>query len=253
MNRAIPAVLLSLAMFGARAETFVPVLMYHRVADAPVSEYSITAERLLQHVTVLAEAGYTAYTLSSIAQRLYDKQPLPERAVVLTFDDGWREHATIVPGILRSAGFVASFYVMGCHWESPSQQYMTPDAVRSLASAGHEVGGHSCTHTPEFAGLSKLREADWTTVVGEALISERELAVYAGVKITSYAFPYGLTSARASQQLARYGLKFLAETGSESRVTTDTPYASVPRINVDGRTTPEQLLQAVQTGTAKVF
>ena len=252
MNRAIPAVLLSLAMFGARAETFVPVLMYHRVTDTmPNSAYSITPDSFAAHLKVLYDAGYTTLTVADMAQRLYDKKQLPHRAVVLTFDDGWLEHARVVPKLLSEYAYTATFFVMGCHWGN--KNYVDVNDVRALAESGHEIGGHSCTHDPSLSDVSRLDDAQWPRIAGEALLSRSEIQSYVGIDIRSYAFPYGLTTATASLKLARYGLKFLAETSAESRVTLSTPYASIPRVNVDGRTTQSDLLTVVRTGRALTY
>ena len=78
--------------------------------------------------------------------------PIPDRLVVLTFDDGTRTDLTTVALILKRYGFGASFYVTGV-W-SGQDGFMSWADIRELGEQGFEIGNHTESH-PDLTALSK--------------------------------------------------------------------------------------------------
>lgn len=74
-------------------------------------------------------------------------QPIPDKTVVLTFDDGVASHATVVAPLLKKLGFGASFYI--CDFDGFNTRkdwYMTWDQIKSLSDGGLDVGNHTKGH-----------------------------------------------------------------------------------------------------------
>lgn len=81
-------------------------------------------------------------------------KPIPEKVVVLTFDDACASQATLVAPLLKKYGFGATFYV--CEFGrnfSNNKLYMNWDQMRSLHEMGFEIGNHTLTH-PGLSGKS---------------------------------------------------------------------------------------------------
>lgn len=74
-------------------------------------------------------------------------KPVPDKTVVLTFDDGVASHATQVAPILKKAGFGGSFYVadFDC-FNTRKDWYMTWAQIQSLVADGFDVGNHTKGH-----------------------------------------------------------------------------------------------------------
>ena len=73
--------------------------------------------------------------------------PVPEKTVVLSFDDSVASHATVVAPLLKKLGFGASFYI--CDFDSFATRkdwYMTWPQIKSLADDGFDVGNHTKGH-----------------------------------------------------------------------------------------------------------
>ena len=88
----------------------VAILMYHAVADSPpaaTQRLSVTPRSLEQQVAFLADHDYTGMTFSELAAAFESGGTLPERPVVLTFDDGYADFAETVWPILQRHGFPA--------------------------------------------------------------------------------------------------------------------------------------------------
>ncbi|MEI8383135.1 MAG: autotransporter-associated beta strand repeat-containing protein [Planctomycetota bacterium] len=74
-------------------------------------------------------------------------KPIPDKLVVLTFDDAPASHATVVTPILSGLGFGGSFYV--CDFDSfrtRKDWYMTYRQMKAMADAGFEIGNHTLGH-----------------------------------------------------------------------------------------------------------
>lgn len=73
--------------------------------------------------------------------------PLPERVVVLTFDDGVKSHFTVVRPLLLEMGFSATFFITeGFDFATNRRDYMTWNQIRQLHEDGFEIGNHTRDH-----------------------------------------------------------------------------------------------------------
>jgi|GEM_PF-429838 len=73
--------------------------------------------------------------------------PVPDKLVVLTFDDSVASHATVVAPILQKHGFGGTFFITeGFDFATNKVQYMTWEQISGLNAAGFEIGNHSRHH-----------------------------------------------------------------------------------------------------------
>ena len=83
--------------------------------------------------------------------------PIPDRLVVLTFDDGNKSDFAYVAPLLQEYGFGASFYVtegLGYRDDVDKERYTSWNEVRRIHEMGFEVGNHTRDH-PDMTTLSK--------------------------------------------------------------------------------------------------
>jgi peptidoglycan/xylan/chitin deacetylase (PgdA/CDA1 family) len=144
-------------------------------------------------------------------------KPLPEKPVLLTFDDGYAELAEFALPVLERHGFGAVVFVVtqevggSNRWDEGrgvgTQSLLTADQIKEWTTRGIEFGAHSRTHV----GLTLLSEAaKYEEVTGSGM----ELAELLGDKVVSFAYPYGLYD-DAALVAAReaFGLAFGCEEG----------------------------------------
>ena len=74
---------------------------------------------------------------------------VPDKLVVLTFDDAVKSHRTFVAPLLKKLGFRATFFVTHC-WMDDTEHFMSWEDIAELHRMGFEIGNHSWTH-PNFA------------------------------------------------------------------------------------------------------
>ena len=76
-----------------------------------------------------------------------EHQPIPDRLVVLTFDDGVKSQLSVVAPLLKRYGFGATFYITeGLNFLKDKTRYLTWEEVRALHLAGFEIGNHTHHH-----------------------------------------------------------------------------------------------------------
>jgi len=160
------------------------------------------------------------------------RKPIPDKLVVLTFDDGPASHATIVAPILKSLGFNGSFYV--CDFDSFKTRkdwYMTWRQMKELDSKGFEIGNHTVGHG---GGLSNY------------LAMEDELFANNGPRMTTVCWPlYGVVWG-ICPDLAKNGYTF-GRGGHERsyRPTVDNPF-DVPSFTIHDRIPVETFIKQAQ-------
>src|SRR5205085_3453691 len=93
----------------------VPILMYHQVTLRPepfYREYSLTPRALAAQMQWLALSGRVPITLDQLLAARRGQARLPQRAVVITFDDGYHDLLRYAVPILQAHRFPAIFYLV---------------------------------------------------------------------------------------------------------------------------------------------
>jgi GT2 family glycosyltransferase/peptidoglycan/xylan/chitin deacetylase (PgdA/CDA1 family) len=191
----------------------VPALLYHHVGPAPRGRrpaLSISPRQFERQIAWLARAGYVGIRPSEWLAWRSGSASLPDRPVLITFDDGYADTAAWALPILRRHGFGAAVYVVtgelaGTNrWDRPGRDelaLLSADQVRHWAAQGIEFGAHTRRHV-DLLTVSESRARD------ELVGSRDDLARILGLAVASFAYPYGrwdaatLAGARASFELA---------------------------------------------------
>jgi peptidoglycan/xylan/chitin deacetylase (PgdA/CDA1 family) len=190
---------------GAR----VPVLLYHSVRNEPTPGYErweTSPDRLRIQLDQLTAAGRTAVSLPTYARWLRGGDViLPDRPVVITFDDGFANFLDIVPLFLERACpvtmFVPTAYVGGeSDWLAPRfrRQMLTWSQLAELDRSGIEIGSHGHLHRP----IDTLRRAP---LRGDVTHSRELIEDHLGHACASFAYPHGYYSQDVRRAVADAG------------------------------------------------
>ena len=91
----------------------VPVLMYHHLTDGEQNSATITPALFREHMEALADAGYQTVSLAELRSYVYEGGSLPEKPVLLTFDDGYESNYELAYPVLKEFGMKAAIFVIG--------------------------------------------------------------------------------------------------------------------------------------------
>jgi peptidoglycan/xylan/chitin deacetylase (PgdA/CDA1 family) len=95
-------------------------------------------------------------------------EPIPDKTVVLTFDDSPKSHHAFVGPLLKELGFGATFFV-SARWMDDTKNFMTWDEIAALHAMGFEIGNHSWSH------LDFGDPANAARLAGQLALVENEL------------------------------------------------------------------------------
>jgi peptidoglycan/xylan/chitin deacetylase (PgdA/CDA1 family) len=138
----------------------VPIVVFHSVrpAGAPLEgrggELSLEASAFARGLEALRAGGCTTIRCAELLDHLQHGAPLPRRPVLLTFDDGWRDNATVAAPLLRRNGFVATLFVATDSIEPDDAAgrggatgYCSAAELTALSRGGtFEIEAHSASH-----------------------------------------------------------------------------------------------------------
>ncbi|PAZ16109.1 polysaccharide deacetylase [Streptomyces sp. SA15] len=228
-------------------EAPVPILMYHAIATDPneaTRELSVAPEAFAQQMAVIAELGFTPVTTAALAARWRSGRPLPERPVLITFDDGYEGvHRHALP-VLAEHGFAATLFVStgwirGAYDTGGGLDTMLDwDQVRELAAADVEIGGHSHTHP-------QLDQLDDAGLRQELIHCKEIVSDELGAVPVSFAYPYGYSSRRVRQAVRETGYGQALAVGNGLARRRQGPYA-LRRVTVRRATGVEEFERLVE-------
>ena len=225
----------------------IPILMYHEVAGRAdtASPLAVAPESFAQHLAALADRGYTTITAATLAAAWSGGASLPERPVVITFDDGFADfHQAALP-LLAEHGFTATVFVT-TGWiadagpPAPSRpgRMLTWQQLAESAAAGIEIAAHTRTH-PQLDQLPAARLAE------ELGLSRRLLEDRLGVAVAGMAYPFGYSDDAVRRAVRAAGYRYacvvanaIARPGSD--------LFALPRLTVRRATRPQTFARVVQ-------
>ncbi len=109
-------------------------------------------------------------------------EPIPDKTVVLTFDDAVKSHLTVVAPILKEHGFGATFFITEC-WMSDTENFLSWEDVGELHKMGFEIGNHTWNH----AGMNTPKHT--AHLAGQLALVESELKRVGVPKPVSFGWP----------------------------------------------------------------
>ena len=149
------ALLIALIIFAAiifilpEPEGF-PILEYHQVTDEPLDPvfeiYNVPPAEFAAQLDYLQAEGYTTITLQDFMRVVHGKGKLPEKPIVLTFDDGYEDNYKTMLPILEAHKMTAVVYVITN--EIGKAGYLNLDEIKDMQRRGLEIGSHTSDHLP---------------------------------------------------------------------------------------------------------
>ncbi|MGX1881886.1 polysaccharide deacetylase family protein [Streptomyces sp. NPDC055287] len=201
--------------------------MYHAVGHRPAKAaygLSVSPEAFAEQMELLGERGFTPLTTAQLGSAWRGGGTLPERPVLITFDDGYEGvHRHALPALAKH-GFAATVFVSTGWLRGPYDvgdaldTMLDWDQVRELTAAGTEIGGHSHTH-PQMDQLTD-RELWFETRRCREILTE-EL----GTRPVSFAYPYGYSSRRVRRTVREAGFAQSLAVGNALAERRQGPYA----------------------------
>ena len=213
---------------GPPQRAMVPILMYHHLDAVGNDTTIVTPERFEEHMQALSRAGYTAVLPRDLRAFVEKGTPLPDRAVLITFDDGYLSNYEVAWPILERYGMCAAIFVIGrsvgTDRYKDTGREITPhftwtQAAEMVASGHIEIQSHTFNRHQwapfEPAGRAReslLRQSDESEAAYRTAIAEDCRTIRTAIEtatgetdVYAVAYPRGLYDAASAKLLKENG------------------------------------------------
>lgn len=148
---------------SAGDEIPIPILAYHNIAEElPQGDrgYYVTVEQFEKQLDVIEKYGYTTIHLRDLLAYRSGAFEMPEKPVIITFDDGYEGVYKYAYPALKQRGMTATFFILTGYtgenngdrkqndWDpgAPVSSHMTWEEIEELYEGGFEIGSHTVDH-----------------------------------------------------------------------------------------------------------
>jgi peptidoglycan/xylan/chitin deacetylase (PgdA/CDA1 family) len=176
---------------GVLRSVRVPILMYHYISDPPPGadryrlDLSVRPVDFEAQLAWLAQNDYRTITLYDLYDHLVAGFPLPDKAVILTFDDGYVDAYDLALPLLQKYGFTATFFVLtGPADRGGDGQYVNWEQITAMSAAGMGIELHCREHYD-------LRNRSNEFLVYQILGGKQSIEAHTGQPVHWFAYPSG--------------------------------------------------------------
>jgi len=236
--------------YGTNLGESIPVLVYHKVEDGINETIKVSTTQFRQQMEYLKKNGFNAITLRDYDGWRAGNFNMPEKAIILVFDDGFSSVYTNAKPIMDEQGFVGSIATVTRYasFTSNTSGYMNWVQTKSLSDKGWDIESHGLTHSH----LLTLNESQFRN----ELLSSREIITNkTGKTPTSFVFPFHESNDRYASICGEY-YSLCWTQGSlnptyDFKSTSGTRYLSLRRINVVDITSSKDFADFLRMDTDK--
>ncbi|MDD6484982.1 MAG: polysaccharide deacetylase family protein [Clostridiales bacterium] len=251
----------------------VPVLMYHNLSTEPSDNaMTITVDLFEEHLKALRDNGYTTITLTELEDYVKKGTELPQKPVVITFDDGYTSNYDYAFGLLEKYGAKATIFcvgaTMGMDIYKDTGKKMNPhfnyEQAREMYGSGNVM---IQSHTFDLHrnkeldaqyrnGASKLEgetDAEFAEIFkSDMLKSKQDIEENVGNELFALAYPQGVHSTLTDACVPEVGIDITFTVNEAPNVVVkgipQTLY-NLNRIGIYQETTPEALIERIEINT----
>ncbi|WP_294405068.1 polysaccharide deacetylase family protein [uncultured Clostridium sp.] len=188
----------------------VPVLYYHSVNKNAENEVTISPEMLEKQLDYINDNEYITITINELYDHLINNQPIPEKSIVITFDDGYMNNYTEAFPLLKERDMKATIFCVGNSLDG--SYYLSKDAIKEMSDYGIDIESHTVNHM-------HLDTLNYDEQLSEMKNSKDILENITGKNVTAIAYPFGDfndDSIKAAKE-AGYKLAFTTHLGLSDR------------------------------------
>jgi peptidoglycan/xylan/chitin deacetylase (PgdA/CDA1 family) len=229
--RALGEAVSGVGAVDGEADRTLRILMYHKVNDLWPNPTTVPLAVFEEQMSLLGELGYIPVSLDTVRDHYVSGAALPERAVLITFDDGYRDNLENALPVLRRHGYPAvlfvpigflddnrplpheeALHVLGVH-----NVTLDWDELAELEAGGIRIESHGIGHRP-------LSELEVPEAMREIALSKLRLEERLGREVEAFAFVKGSQADYRPEhaslvQQAGYKLAFTSVSGANGPTT----------------------------------
>jgi len=183
-----------------------PCFTYHHVDPKLNNSIAITPATFEAQLKVLKDEGYHTITARQLAEYHAKGTPLPDKPVIITFDDGWSNQYQYAFPLLRKYGFVATFFV-NPQPIGRGSAYMTRENLVALADAGNDIESHTWTHMALTRKKTESQLEFQNRIMRQMTLADTWIKTVVGRKPVALCYPFGYYDVEAVSRAKAVGYR----------------------------------------------
>lgn len=176
----------------------IPVLCYHTIGDVPGNTLYVSQEKFREQMKYLKDNGYFTLTIDEFNDYILTHKAIPEKSVLITFDDGYRDNYTLAYPILKENSQNATIFVITDTFNNPSN--LSKDQILEM----HGNGIDFASHTTKHQALNEFSYEDQLNILKD---SKKALEDLLGKDIVTFAYPYSKYNTDTDKAVKTAGYK----------------------------------------------
>ncbi len=212
-------------IFNQPGEIKAPILLYHHIeGETSTSRYQVSVPDFREQMNILLELGYRPIPISLFLDALLEGKEIPEKPVVITFDDGHESVYENAFPIMNELGFPGVFYIVANRINN-SPGFVNVEELKELVEAGWEIGSHGYTH----ADLTINHDIVYAEVASSKIDLEKALST----SVDTFAYPFGKIDPFIAEKIINYQYRAGLGLGKSTKHTLNT-LLYLDRIEIHG-------------------
>ena len=220
------------------------MLCYHHIRNytgresASSKVYTVPPAAFREQIKTLADSGYHTITPEQHYRYLLYGEALPEKPVLISFDDTDGEQFLEGAAVLDQYQFKGVFFIMTIAIGKPN--YMSKEQIKVLSDKGHIIGAHTWDHH----NVKQYVKEDYEKQLAAPKLKLEQII---GKPVEYFAYPFGLWDEIAAEQVSKNGYKMAYQLSAKKQDSVRPQY-SVRRIIVPGNWNGPTLLKWMKSG-----
>jgi peptidoglycan/xylan/chitin deacetylase (PgdA/CDA1 family) len=157
--------------------------MYHSIINGKSSPYCLSIKTFEAQMKYLKDNGYQTISLTDLYKYFMKQKPIPEKSVVLTFDDGYENNYTAMFPVLKKYKFKATIFVITSRIDK-NHRFMTSKQLLEMDKYGIDIESHTVNH-------ERLKFLSNNKQLKTLIQSKKDLEKILSKKINFFAYPGG--------------------------------------------------------------
>lgn len=205
------------------AEISVPIIMYHSILKSKSGKYIVNPSTLEDDLKFIKSNGYTTITMTDLINYVYSDYELPEKPIIITFDDGHYNNLTYALPLLEKYDMAAVISIVGKYTDTytesdeanPNYGYLRWKDINDLMKSGrfefqnHTYELHNITRNRRGCMKMKVESFEtYKTVLSKDLSKlQQEFSINTGYIPNTFTYPFGAISSDSMDIIKELGFK----------------------------------------------
>ena len=204
------------------------ILQYHHVSNETPAITSLSPSTFAEHMAYLKDNNFNVVDLPVLMAKIQAKQPLPDKTVAITFDDGYNSVLEHAHPLLKQYNWPYTIFINPKFINDGYTGHIGWEKLNQMAKEGATLANHTMKHDYLVRRPADVSEKDWLdSVMKDIDTAEQLIKQHTGQNHKMLAYPYGEFNLALQQRLADAG--YLAFGQHSGAVGPHTDLTRIPR------------------------